>query len=128
MASHPRSGTLIKPQRQSSPTNRNIDLGISRAKEDPPICKSGTPTVNGSNSSSMTMVTLSILKTGKYLKSKDLRTKKVRMLCFGKERTPRTNNGLLSILMERKKKQRMVSILTLAYISIDHSILSQKCQ
>jgi hypothetical protein len=92
--------------------------------EEPTICKSGAPTLDGSRSSSIQMKILSTGKMAEYLMLLEERTLKDKQLLPGKDTMEPTRDGRLSILTKLSQFQRKDSMQNLDSTSTDHSTLS----
>jgi hypothetical protein len=122
-------GTLIKLAKPFIPRDTSSSRGTSRMQVNPTTCKSGTLTVDGSKSSSMSRIALSMLKQARYLKCKAIKIKKDKKLESGTDIMDPTKSGKSSIPMNMMlTNQPKVSTRTLGSILEDLSTLSQNFQ
>jgi hypothetical protein len=99
MDSHLRNGTSINKAGLSR-TKRTTCLGISRMLEKQPICKPGTPTQDGSNSSNGTrmMESSTMSKTSESSMLLEVLMLKLQTFKFGRRMDQRPNLGSLLML------------------------------
>jgi len=96
-----------------------------RILEEHRTCKSGALTQVGGKFSSMRIVNSSTGKTRKFLMSKEVKTKKVKLLESLETMDQEDNNGMLSISTKQRPYKQKVSTKTSDFMSTDHFTLSQ---
>jgi hypothetical protein len=96
------------------------------------ICKSGAPTLDGSNTSSSEVECSSILQTTRYWMSIREKMRKVKPLRLQPEMvttaTTKTKDGRSSILTRLRNSEPRASTRSLDSTSTDHSTSDQECQ
>lgn len=113
-------GTSIKSQRQSrirSTTNHSTFRMLVNHK----TCKSGRPTVTGSNNSDSSEWTSWALRATRYLMYKLTEMLKDKTFSLGPDMMDWIRDGRFCILTRRRKNQPRELIKTLDSIEIDHS-------
>ena len=112
MEEEPKPGTSINnllPSEQDTTTN----LGTSRVLARPTICKSGAPTQDGSNSSSIPMDNSLTGLTTKLFQLVEDRTSKDKQLLLTVTKREKTSNGRLSISIRLpRQKPRARAMVT----------------
>ena len=97
--------------------------------EKQPICKPGTPTQDGSNSSNGTRMkeTSTMSKTSESSMLLEVMILKLQMFKFGRRMAQRPNLGNLSTLMMLITTKKKVLTKNVDLKSTDHSISSLRC-
>jgi hypothetical protein len=96
--------------------------------EDQETSKSGAPTLDGGNSSSMKVNSSQISRTIKFLMSLEEKMRNTDKLLFTRGMVARTRDGRSYILMKLKQTKKKELARLLDSISIDHSTSDQDFQ
>jgi len=123
----PKLGGSIKDQELLRISNTKDGLSISRMLEDQTIFRPIIPTQDGSNSSHLKQITLSMSKTRNLLMLREVEILKDKLFGSGKHTMEQTKDGRFNILMKNHQLQRRVSMRNSVFIEIDLSTLSQEC-
>ena len=100
----------------------------SKTQEELTTCRSGAPTLDGSNSSSTKRVNSSIGPTIRFLMSLQAKMKKVKQLVSKTTLARATRNGEFYILTKLPRLKPRDSTKNSVSISIDHSTSDQDFQ
>jgi hypothetical protein len=127
MATKDKPSTSINNPRLSE-LESTTNLGILEAQEEPLICRSGAPTLDGGNCSDTkedSSLTCGIIESLTFLEEKMLKLKR---LLFGRDTVAETRNGRCNMLTKQRMLKRRDLLVTSVSMPTDHSTSDQDSQ